>query len=89
MLEIAKLNSETSNNSIRLAVAMLAISIARLAAAAFIILVIATPLKLAIATPLKRSACKAIRSRAANSASWFNCIKGVLGELVNLIAKKF
>ena len=75
MLEIAKLNSETSNNSIRLAVAMLAISIARLAAAAFIILVIATPFKLitlailVIAAPLKCNVYKAIRGRVANNTS--------------------
>jgi hypothetical protein len=75
--------------------ATLAISIAKLAAAALAILVIATPLKLTtlivlvIAAPLKRNACKAIRGRAASSASWSDYIKGVLGELVNLIAKKF
>jgi hypothetical protein len=48
---------------------MLAISIAKLAATTLAILVIASPLKLAIAAPLKRSACKATRGRAANSAS--------------------
>jgi hypothetical protein len=95
MLEIAKSNSKTSNNSTRLVAAALAISVARLATAAFAILVIATPLKLTtfaipvIATPLKYSARKAIRGRAASGASWSNRIKGVLGELVNLIAKKF
>jgi hypothetical protein len=75
MLEIAKSNSETSNNSIRLAAATLIISIAKLVIAAFAILVIATPFKLiafiilVIAAPLKRSAYKAIRSRAASGAS--------------------
>jgi hypothetical protein len=48
---------------------MLAISIARLAAAAFIVPVIATPLKLATTTPPKRGAYKAIRGCAASSAS--------------------
>jgi hypothetical protein len=46
MLEIVKLNSETSNNSTSLVAAALAISIAKLVATAFAILVIATPLKL-------------------------------------------
>jgi hypothetical protein len=69
MLEIAKLNSKTSNNSARLVVAILVVSIARLVATALIILVIATLLKLATIAPLKRNACKAIRSRAANKAS--------------------
>jgi hypothetical protein len=54
---------------------MLIINIAKLAIATLAILVIATPLKLTtliiliIATPLKRNACKAIRGRAASSAS--------------------
>jgi hypothetical protein len=54
---------------------MLAINIARLVAATLAILIIATPLKLTtlailiIAIPLKRSAYKAIRGRAASSAS--------------------
>ena len=69
MLEIAKLNGETSNNSIKLAAAMLAISITKLAAATLIIPVIVTPLKLTITTPLKRSAYKAIRGCAASNAS--------------------
>jgi hypothetical protein len=75
MLEIAKLNSKTSNNSIRLAVATLAISIARLVATTFAILVVATPLKLialvvlVIAAPLKRNACKVARGRAASGTS--------------------
>jgi hypothetical protein len=69
MLEIAKSNSETSNNSIRLVTAMLIISIAKLVATAFAIPVIATPLKLIIAAPLRRSAYKAIRGCAASSAS--------------------
>ena len=95
MLEIAESNSETSNNSARLVIAMLAISIARLAATAFAILIIAAPFKLAalivlvIAAPFKHNACKAARGCAASSASWSDCIKGILGELVNLIAKKF
>jgi hypothetical protein len=50
MLEIAKSNSETSNNSAKLAAAMLAISIARLAA---------TTLKLTIIIPLKYSVTSA------------------------------
>jgi len=75
MLEIAESNGETSNNSARLAAATLAISVARLAVAAFIVLIITTPLKPAtliipvIATPLKRSAYKVIRGRAASNAS--------------------
>jgi hypothetical protein len=69
MLEIAKSNSETNNNSIRLAATMLAINIAKLAAAALAILVIATPLKLITITPLKRSAYKAIRGCVASSTS--------------------
>jgi hypothetical protein len=70
MLEIVKSNGETSNNSIRLVVAILAISIARLVATTLAVPVTAAPL-------------------TASGASWFNCIKGVLGELVNLIIKKF
>jgi hypothetical protein len=69
MLEIAKLNSKTSNNSIRLVVAILVISITRLVAAALIILIIAAPLKLIIITPLKCSAYKAIRGCIASGAS--------------------
>jgi hypothetical protein len=75
MLEIAKSNSETSNNSASLIVATLIISIAKLAATALIISIIATPLKLAtlavlvIAAPLKRNTYKAIRGRVANNIS--------------------
>ena len=75
MLEIAESNSKTSNNSIRLVAAALIVNIARLAAAALAIPVIATPLKLTtliiliIATPFKRSAYKAIRGRAASGTS--------------------
>jgi hypothetical protein len=75
MLEIAKLNGKTSNNSARLVIAALAISVARLIATTLIILVVAALLKLAalavpvIVAPFKRSACKAIRGRAASSAS--------------------
>jgi hypothetical protein len=75
MLEIAESNGETSNNSASLAAATLAISVARLAAAALAIPIAAAPLKLTalivlvVAAPLKRSACKAIRGRAASSAS--------------------
>jgi hypothetical protein len=75
MLEIAKLNSETSNNNIRLIAAMLTINIVKLAAAALVIPIIATPLKLIAfivfiaAAPLKRNAYKAIRSYTASSAS--------------------
>jgi hypothetical protein len=75
MLEIAELNGETSNNSTSLIVATLAINIAKLAAATFVILIIATLLKLIafaipiIVAPLKRSTCKAIKGRAASSAS--------------------
>jgi hypothetical protein len=47
---------------------MLAISIARLVAAALAIPVVAAPLKLAT-TAFKRSACKAAGGRAASSAS--------------------
>ena len=69
MLEIAKLNGETSNNSIKLVIAILAINIAKLVATTLTIPVIATPLKLATTTPPKRSACKAIRSYTASKAS--------------------
>jgi hypothetical protein len=75
MLEIVKSNGKTSNNSARLVAVALAINIARLAAAAFAVPIIATPPKLAalivliIATPFKRNAYKAIRGRAASSAS--------------------
>jgi hypothetical protein len=109
MLEIAKSNNKTSNNSTKPAIATLAISIAKLAATTpaipiiailprlttLAILIIAIPLRpttLAIpvaAAPFKRNTCKAIRGCVASSVSWSNCIKGVLGKLVNLIAKKF
>jgi hypothetical protein len=75
MLEIAELNGKTSNNSIKLAAAALAISIAKLAATALAVLITAIPLKLAtlailiIAAPLKRNAYKAARGRAASNAS--------------------
>jgi hypothetical protein len=69
ILEIAKLNSKTSNNNIRLIAIILAINIAKLVIIALIILIIATPFKLAIITPLKYSAYKAIKGYAANSAS--------------------
>jgi len=75
MLEIAKLNGETSNNSIKLAAATLAISITKLVATAFAVLVIAAPLKLTafivpiIATPFKRSAYKVTGGCVASSAS--------------------
>jgi hypothetical protein len=73
MLEIAKSNSKISNNSIRLAATTLIINIARLAAIALAIPVIATPLKFTtlivptIATPLKRSACKAASWKGNNN----------------------
>ena len=95
MLEIAELNGKTSNNSARLVAATLAISIARLVAATLAVPIAVAPPRLAalailvIAAPLKHSACKAVGGRAASGASWSDCIKGVLGELVNLIAKKF
>ena len=75
MLEIAKSNSKTSNNSIKLAAAMLAINIAKLVATTLAILVIAILLKLTtlvifvIVAPLKRGACKVARGRAASGAS--------------------
>ena len=75
MLEIAKSNSKTSNNSIRLAAATLAISIAKLVATTFIVLVAIAPFKLAtlivfiIVAPFRRSAYKAIRSCAASNTS--------------------
>jgi hypothetical protein len=95
MLEIAKSNGKTSNNSIRLVAATLAINIAKLAATTLIVLVIATPFKLTtlviliIAAPLKHNTYKAIRGCVASSTSWSNYIKGVLSKLINLIAKKF
>jgi hypothetical protein len=75
MLEIAKSNSKTSNNSIRLAAAKLVISITRLVATTFAVLIIAAPFKLTAlivsiaTTPLKYSAYKAIRGYAASSLS--------------------
>jgi hypothetical protein len=75
MLEIAELNSKTSNNSASLAAIALAINIAKLAAITLTIPVIATLLKLTtftiliIAAPLKRNTYKAIRSCAASNAS--------------------
>jgi hypothetical protein len=75
MLEIAELNGETSNNSAKLVVAALAISVTRLAAAALAILIAAAFLKLIafavliIAAPLKRNACKVAGGRVASSAS--------------------
>ena len=75
MLKIAKSNSKTSNNSIKLVIATLVISIAKLIAIALAILIIAALLKLATlailitATRFKCNAYKAIRGRAANSAS--------------------
>ena len=70
-----ELNSKTSNNSIKLIIITLAISIARLVATTFAIPIIATPFKLTtfavfiIATPFKYNAYKAIRGCIANSAS--------------------
>jgi hypothetical protein len=69
MLEIAKSNGETSDNSIKLAAAVLAIGVAKLAAAALAIPVTATPLRPITATPLKRGAYKAAGGRAASGAS--------------------
>jgi hypothetical protein len=69
MLEIAELNGETSNNNIRLVVAILAINIAKLAATTLAILIAITPLKLITITPFKRSAYKVTRSRAASNIS--------------------
>jgi hypothetical protein len=69
MLEIAKLNSEISNNNIKLVIAILAINIARLVATTFAILVIAAPLKLITTTPFKRSAYKAIKGYATSNTS--------------------
>ena len=53
MLEIAELNGETSNNSASLVAATLIINIAKLAATALSILVIATPFKLTTLIILK------------------------------------
>ena len=75
MLEIAKSNGETSNNSVRLVIATLIVNIARLAATTLTIPVIAAFLRLIafivliIAALLRRSAYKAIRGRAASSTS--------------------
>ena len=52
---------------------MLAISIAKLAVVAF-----AIPI---IATPFKHNAYKAAKGYIANSITWFNYIKGILGKL--------
>jgi len=89
------LNSKTSNNSARLIAIILVISIAKLVATTFAIIIIAIPLKLItfiiliIATPFKCNAYKAIRGCIASSTSWSNYIKGILSKLINLIAKKF
>jgi hypothetical protein len=48
---------------------MLAISIAKLVAAAFAVLIIAALFRLTIITPLKCGAYKATRSRAASNTS--------------------
>jgi hypothetical protein len=93
MLEIAKSNSKTSNNSARLIVAALAISVARLAATTLAVPIIAAPLKLTtlivlvIVAPFKCGPFKAIRDYIASNATWSNYIKGVLGKLVNVIIK--
>ena len=63
---------------------MLIISIAKLAATAFAIPVIATPFKL-----MCSNTCKAIRGRVASSATQSNYIKGVLGKLIDILTKKF
>jgi hypothetical protein len=75
MLKIVKSNSETSNNSAKLAAVTLIISIAKLVATALVVPIAATLPKLTtlailvIATPLKRDACKAAGSHAASNAS--------------------
>jgi hypothetical protein len=75
MLEIAKSNSKTSNNSARLAAVALVVNIAKLAATALAAPITAAPPKLAtlavliIATLLRRSAYRVARGRAASSAS--------------------
>jgi hypothetical protein len=62
------LNGETSNNSARLVAATLIVNIARLAATALAIPIIAAPPK-PIATILRRSTCKATGGCAASGAS--------------------
>jgi hypothetical protein len=75
MLKIAESNNKTSNNSIRLVAATLAISVTRLVATTLAIPIIVTPLKLItliipiIAAPFKRNAYKAIRGYIANNTS--------------------
>ena len=75
MLEIAELNSKTSNNSIKLVVAALIVSVTRLAAIALVVFIAATSFKLAafavpiIAASLKYNAYKAIKGRIASNAS--------------------
>jgi hypothetical protein len=75
MLKIAESNNKTSNNSIRLIAATLAISVTRLVATTLAIPIIATPLKLTtlvipiIAAPFKRNAYKAIRGCIASNTS--------------------
>ena len=74
MLEIAESNSETSNNSIKLVIATLVISIAKLIAIALAILIIAALLKLATlailitATRFKCNAYKAIFTQVSGKA---------------------
>jgi len=74
ILEIVA-NSKTSNNSIRLVIAVLIVSIAKLAAATLVILVAVAPFKLAafiilvIVAPFKCDAYKAARGCAASSAT--------------------
>jgi hypothetical protein len=62
MLKIAKSNNKTSNNSIRLVVAIFAISVTRIVATTLIINVIATHFKL-----IYHNAYKAIKSNIASS----------------------
>jgi hypothetical protein len=64
MLEIAKSNSETSNNSVRLAAATLAVNVTKLATTAFALGITAAPLRLVYA-----SAYKGSRVGAASSAT--------------------
>jgi hypothetical protein len=89
MLEIAESNGETGDNGVGLAAAVPAIGVAGPAAAAPAVPVAAAPPRLAAAAPPRRGARRAAGGRAAGGASWSDRMKGVLGELVDLMAEKF
>ena len=91
MLEIIESNSKTSNNSIEPAAAA---PIVPITAAPIVPVAAAPPRPAAPAVPVavappRRGARRAAGGRAVGGTSWSDRIKGVLGELVDLIAEKF